>query len=126
MTGNCECFPTKVAIIAAIRPRGQEHRPPFAVGKLNQVGVAGAVDGGISAQVAVGEDGIARIDLVGTLNLPAAENGDAMVVIGAAFGDHQIVPAADFVQMRPFWRHCVVNRAVCAEYPPLADQPSAF
>ena len=94
---NGKGFSSEIAIVAAIRARGQQNRPPLAVGKLNQIGVSGAVDGIIPAQVAMGEHGVTRINLVRSLNLAASENGDAVIVVGSALGNHQIVPATDFV-----------------------------
>ena len=45
----------------------------------------------------MGEHGVTRINLVRSLNLAASENGDAVIVVGSALGNHQIVPATDFV-----------------------------
>ena len=84
----------------ADQARGQEHRVPAAVRQFHKIGVPGVLDGRFPAQMPHGQNRVARIALIGAENAAAAGNGDRMIILRTAFGDQQIVPFADMVDMR--------------------------
>ena len=123
--GHQKGFATEIAAFRmADLPHAQQNRPPFPAGRFDQVGMADTADGLRAAQMPVGDQGIARIRLIGAQKTAAAEDGDAVVLRGAALGDEQIVPAANMVEVRPLRAFGAVQRAVRAQNVPLAQECS--
>ena len=94
-----KCLAAQVKRIAVVGSHGQADHPPLAGLRLDHVGVSGADDGMVQPQVAVGEDGVAPVALIGPGDRFAARNGHRVVVFRACLGDHQVIHPVDLVQV---------------------------
>ncbi len=99
-----EGFPAQVVVIAAVRARREEHRPPCAVLEFDELRMPGRGDrrSARRVQVALGEHRIAAPGLVWPGDLAAAVDHLRMLLAGAAFGRGEVVVAIAAEQMRAF------------------------
>ena len=79
--------------IAPGAPDAEQDHPPRAVGRLDQVGVAGVLHGVVRAAVA--EDRVVRAALEGPQRRDAAGDRDRVAGTGAALGDQQVPRPVD-------------------------------
>src|SRR5947208_2026540 len=85
---------------AALWTKSEKHDPP-AVWRFDKIAVAHGLER-ILGQMPVGEDGIVRIWLEWTPWRVAPRNGEPVIVARAALGNHQVILAFDFIEVRSF------------------------
>lgn len=77
-----------------------EYNPPLSVLVLNQIGVAqglGKIRTGVN--IPVGKNGVVGAAFEGTPGRVAAGDGLHVAVLSAAFGNHQVILAVDFIHV---------------------------
>ena len=82
-------------------PKAEKDRPPTSVVSLNEISVTRALDR-TRFEISMRENWITRVSFEGSPRTPAARNRFAVPVFGAAFGNHQIIVAVDFVKVWAF------------------------
>ena len=101
--GGKECLASHDMLQVAVGAVAQANHPPGAVRRIDEVGVAHALDGAVLHLVGeVGQYRVGGARRVGAVKESAARDGDVVSVLGAAFGKHQVVESVLFVNVRPF------------------------
>ena len=96
-----EGLASEVVPVARDRAEREEDHPPGAVRGLDEVRVAGALDRHVVLRVPVREDRVAGAGFERSPRRVAARDRHHVAVLRPALGDHQVVPAADLVEVRP-------------------------
>ena len=100
--GQHERLSARVVLVAAVRPRAEEDRPPVAGRRLHEVGVAGRGDlertGGV--EIALRQDRPPLPRLIRSHHVPAAEDDDRVVDLRPALGREQVVPPVALENVR--------------------------
>lgn len=98
--GSDHGFPACVMQHKLGGPDTMEYNPPLSVLVLNQIGVAqglGKIRTGVN--IPVGKNGVVGAAFEGTPGRVAAGDGLHVAVLSAAFGNHQVILAVDFIHV---------------------------
>lgn len=123
--GADEGLTAQIFADAVDEPGGQHHRVPAAVRQLHQIGMTYVADGAAVAHVAMGDQGIGGIILVGAEDVLAPGDGLGVEVFRATLGDHQVVVLADVVDVGGF-RGSRTGKGTTVDGNRLADDPEVF
>ena len=94
-----KCLSAQVMGQARRRAKPEEHRPPTAIMRLNQINVSGALNR-TRLKVAMASGSDCDHKLQRAPRTAAAGDGFGVTVFGSAFGNHQIVITVELIKMR--------------------------
>lgn len=94
-------FPSENAVFAIDRSPTEMSEVPLPVGRFDEGGMTGFLESGLGGSLGR-EQGIIRMNLIRTLDVPGAGEGGSMVIFGAALSGQQVVVALALVKMGTF------------------------